>query len=700
MRSLSVQWKITLLAGVGLLATITVLTGLSFYFSAQSQRLVNEQTFSSLREQSQSLVRVQAQRQAIHVKQYLDEAAHRAEMLAQSVLFLKFNAEENYTNSSELRGSINELLRRSVDNFSNIRGAFVVFNPDALDGEDGNYHGANYVGANDTGRFSPYWVTAEDGSAEQTIITESDITAAQRHRFSCSIDQQTACVLRPEYSANQVLISSITTPLIVDGKAIGLLGLDINLSALQSVISDVDSNLFDGSGKVSLLSDDGTIVAWDQSRQRVGSQFNVNDGLPSEMKNWLTNGAEYIGWSADQQWLSAYMPVVLGQSAWGVVIQLPTDKVLAEATALNTHIDALRVESSQVQIVASVVMALVGLIVVLFASAKLVAPIKLLAARLEDIASGEGDLTQRIQLDQQDEVGQLAMWFNRFLDKLQTTMKQVVVAVDEVDTTASEAAKVASNSRDGSQAQFKEVDMVATASEEMTQTAGEVVQHTQTALDAAQQAGEAAIAGQGVIHQSAASMTNLVERMEMAVPVAKELSNSSKNIDEILQVIGGISEQTNLLALNAAIEAARAGEQGRGFAVVADEVRQLASRTQDSVGQIREVIEQLQQGTRSVVAAIEEGNHLAGDTASQVSEAVTSLEQITDSVTAIQTMNEQIMRAAQEQQAVSGEVNRNVSNIRELSESILHQAGSSADISDRLTALAEQQKRLTGQFKV
>ena len=153
MRSLSVQWKITLLAGMSLLATITVLTGLSFYFSSQSQRLVNEQTFSSLREQSQSLVRVQAQRQAIHVKQYLDEAAYRAEMLAQSVLFLKFNAEENYTNSSELRGSINELLRRSVDSFSNIRGAFVVFNPNALDGEDGNYHGADYVGANSTGRF-------------------------------------------------------------------------------------------------------------------------------------------------------------------------------------------------------------------------------------------------------------------------------------------------------------------------------------------------------------------------------------------------------------------------------------------------------------------------------------------------------------------------------------------------------------------
>ena len=175
MRSLSVKWKIALMAGLGLLATVVVLTGLSFYFASQSQQLVSEQVFSTLREKSQLVVQAQAEKQSTTVQQYLDEATHRAEMLAQSVLFLKYNAEENYTNSSELRGSISELLRRTVNEFENIHGAFVVFNPDALDGEDRNYTGADYVGANEQGRFAPYWAKSPSGEAEQFIYSEQQL---------------------------------------------------------------------------------------------------------------------------------------------------------------------------------------------------------------------------------------------------------------------------------------------------------------------------------------------------------------------------------------------------------------------------------------------------------------------------------------------------------------------------------------------
>ena len=160
-------------------------------------------------------------------------------------------------------------------------------------------------------------------------------------------------------------------------------------------------------------------------------------------------------------------------------------------------------------------------------------------------------------------------------------------------------------------------------------------------------------------------MVRLVERMTAAVPVVEELAKNNANITEILTVIEGISEQTNLLALNAAIEAARAGDQGRGFAVVADEVRSLASRTQSSVGEIRQVIEDVQKGTQDVVNAIQDGNDLANDSAQQVERAVSQLNNIFDAISSINDMNSQIVKAAEEQQSVSAEVNQSVSNIRD-----------------------------------
>jgi methyl-accepting chemotaxis protein len=242
--------------------------------------------------------------------------------------------------------------------------------------------------------------------------------------------------------------------------------------------------------------------------------------------------------------------------------------------------------------------------------------------------------------------------------------------------------------------------LVATASEEMTQTASLVVQNAEVAVRAAEKANEVAASGQNVIEQSQAEMIRLVDRMTAAVPVVEELASNNANITEILSVIEGISEQTNLLALNAAIEAARAGEQGRGFAVVADEVRNLASRTQESVGEIRQVIENVQNGTRDVVRAIQDGNDLANDSAAQVQNAAAELSQIFEAIASINDMNSQIVKAAEEQQSVSAEVNQNVSNIRDLSAQILTQAEESEMVSSQIGELSSKQQSLVDQFKV
>ncbi|MFT7682308.1 MAG: methyl-accepting chemotaxis protein [Moritella dasanensis] len=706
MGSLSVQWKITLLSGCCILLVAISLISFTLSSSTSNQEIIQLQTSDSVGEKSEQLLMSEANTQASIVQKYLDEATYRAEMLAESIAFLQYNAEENFTSSDQLRNSVSELLKRSIQNFDNMHAAFTTFLPDTLDGEDGNYANADYVSSNDQGRFSAYWYKNNQNEPTLTIKTEQQINntsqaasgQADNFWYSCSTTNNRTCVIEPylyNESGISQLISTITVPLRKDGEVIAVTGIDLKIDVLQQYALSADQALFSGAGKVQIVSNNGQLIATDGDDYTIGSQ--VND---PQLKQWLANGVTQSQWSSDQQSLTVFMPIKLNAVNWGIVITMPRTSVMADALALNQLIEVQAADSLKIQIVTGVIVTLFGLLIIWFAAVKLVAPIKAVANRLQDIATGEGDLTQRLDVRSRDEIGELATWFNRFLDKIQGTIKEVIETSNAISNTSKQAEEIAEQSRQGCESQFKEVDMVATASEEMTQTSALVLENADRAAEMASQAEKLAQGGQSVVQQSADTMQELVERMAMAVPIATELEQNSGNISSILSVIEGISEQTNLLALNAAIEAARAGEQGRGFAVVADEVRLLASRTHDSVDEIRVVIEDLQSGTRSVTTAISEGNHLALETATQVKQAVESLADISSFVADIQTMNSEIVNAASEQKTVSTEVNGNVANIRDLSQSMLDQSTAAEKVGQNIAQLSSQQQALMGQFKV
>ncbi|MFT5809042.1 MAG: methyl-accepting chemotaxis protein [Moritella dasanensis] len=706
MGSLSVQWKITLLSGCCILLVAISLISFTLSSSTSNQEIIQLQTSDSVGEKSEQLLMSEANTQASIVQKYLDEATYRAEMLAESIAFLQYNAEENFTSSDQLRNSVSELLKRSIQNFDNMHAAFTTFLPDTLDGEDGNYANADYVSSNDQGRFSAYWYKNNQNEPTLTIKTEQQINntsqaasgQADNFWYSCSTTNNRTCVIEPylyNESGISQLISTITVPLRKDGEVIAVTGIDLKIDVLQQYALSADQALFSGAGKVQIVSNNGQLIATDGDDSTIGSP--VND---PQLKQWLANGVTQSQWSSDQQSLTVFMPIKLNAVNWGIVITMPRTSVMADALALNQLIEVQAADSLKVQIITGVIVTLFGLLIIWFAAVKLVAPIKAVANRLQDIATGEGDLTQRLDVRSSDEIGELATWFNRFLDKIQGTIKEVIETSNAISNTSKQAEEIAEQSRQGCESQFKEVDMVATASEEMTQTSALVLENADKAAEMASQAEKLAQGGQSVVQQSADTMQELVERMAMAVPIATELEKNSGNISSILSVIEGISEQTNLLALNAAIEAARAGEQGRGFAVVADEVRLLASRTHDSVDEIRVVIEDLQSGTRSVTTAISEGNHLALETATQVKQAVESLADISSFVADIQVMNSEIVNAASEQKTVSTEVNGNVANIRDLSQSMLDQSTAAEKIGQNIAQLSSQQQALVGQFKV
>ena len=312
----------------------------------------------------------------------------------------------------------------------------------------------------------------------------------------------------------------------------------------------------------------------------------------------------------------------------------------------------------------------------------------------------EGDLAARVEYPYKDELGHIAKAFNCMAEKFHNIVKELQVSVGQLASAAEETSVVTAQTRQGIDEQRSETEQVATAINEMNQTVHDVAHNAVHAAEATRQADESSTEGKVVVDKTIDAIGEIASEVEQAAQVIHELERESENIGSVLDVIKSIAEQTNLLALNAAIEAARAGEQGRGFAVVADEVRTLAGRTQASTAEIEEMITRLQSGASNAVSVMESSKSKTGQGVEQAASAGNALETITTAVDRIAEMNTQIASAAEQQSAVTEEINRNVVNISQIAEQTSTGAVQTAQASDDLSKLASQLNGMIAQFRV
>lgn len=323
-----------------------------------------------------------------------------------------------------------------------------------------------------------------------------------------------------------------------------------------------------------------------------------------------------------------------------------------------------------------------------------------LELRLKDIAEGEGDLTQRVSVLGEDAIDRVGIYFNGFLDAVHSTMKQVAAAVGQLNASSEKMASMTNENKRDILSQKEQVDHAATAITQMSASIRDVAQNASLAAESAQQADTEAKNGNNVVSDTVNAINTLSDVVDKATQVIHKVESDSVSIGAILDVIRGIAEQTNLLALNAAIEAARAGEQGRGFAVVADEVRTLAQRTQESTQEIQQMIEQLQQGTSSAVGVMEQGQEQVKASVEIAVKAGESLRVITASVSKIMDMNTQIAGAAEQQTVVSDEINNNIVSINMVSDKTAEVAQETLTSSEELSMVSSNLQRLVGKFKI
>lgn len=712
-RQLSIQWKISLLSGLCLLSIVALLVGLSLYRMDYTTQLVEASSTQMLNESGKARIEAQGEAQALAISRQFMDAYQYGNGFARQVLFLREQSEKRFLDAFDLREDLTRQVKAALQANPDLLGLSLVFEANALDNKDALFDHQKELGSNDKGRFSLYWSQPTPGTLTSMALPEADLAdtstgpsgQANNSWFSCPRETLKPCIIEPYFykiDGQNVLMTSIVFPLLVNGKLIASLSVDINLNSLQALSKLASKQLYEGQADVSIVSSAGILAGFSKDVSKLAQRLDQVD---------VKNGAQLIKLMAtgDQpqslhgherlKIVTPFKPIP-GSKPWGVLLDVPEKVLVGPAQALQVELETRNRDGALIELSLGSLAAIIGLLLIWLMARSVTRPILGVANMLEDIASGEGDLTRRLAYDKKDELGKLAGWFNRFLDKLQPIIAEVKHSVQDARNTADQSAAIATQTSAGMEQQYRQVDQAATASHEMSATAQDVARSAAQAAQAARDADEATRQGLTIIDRTTASIDVLAADMNVAMTQVEGLAANSEKIGSVLEVIRAIAEQTNLLALNAAIEAARAGEAGRGFAVVADEVRNLARRTQESVEETRQVIEQLQVGTQEVVSSMSNSHRQAQGSVEQVSQAVTALQQIGDAVTVITDMNLQIASAAEEQSAVAEEINSNVATIRDVTESLSEQANESARVSQSLNTLANQQQTLMDQFRV
>ena len=327
-------------------------------------------------------------------------------------------------------------------------------------------------------------------------------------------------------------------------------------------------------------------------------------------------------------------------------------------------------------------------------------PLSHMLALVTDVAQGEGDLTKRLDASAKDELAEISRMFNFFIEKLHGIISNVSSTTSQVATAANQLQATAEQIATGAEEVAAQSGTVATAGEEMSATSGDIAQNCQLASEGSRMASDAAVSGAKVVDETISVMNNIAERVKNSARAVESLGSRSDQIGQIVGTIEDIADQTNLLALNAAIEAARAGEQGRGFAVVADEVRALAERTTRATREIGEMIKSIQQETKSAVIAMEEGVVEVGKGSDKAASSGRALENILDQINSVTSQIHQVATAAEEQTATTSEISNNMHQITEVVTQTARGAHESATAATQLSQISNDLKHIVGQFKL
>jgi len=700
---LSIQQRFSLWAGLSLLAVVLVTALIGVWQFGSIKQTLSEQSREATEQQAQDYLQVLAQDTAAQLRMPLERALHTAQANAAVM-----QAVVNDSAIDDKRSLALRMLEQTLALNTDFLGAYVAFEPNGLDGSDFLFRDS--LGSNARGRFLPYIVRSDTDTfavenlegLEDTTVDDNGVRAGEY--YLCSKDSGSSCVIDPylyPIDGEQVLLTSLVAPVMANGRFIGISGIDISAAFLQSVITDVAAALYQGAGQTLLVSPRGVIAGHSHQPEMIGQNLSVLDNsLKEALLAVSTAGQSRILQQQDQFIVLSPFNMPGSKQSWVTYLAVPESEVLAAVAEQEQFLERAQKTFIVSTSVLGLILALIGIGIVWLVARSSIKPLSEMTTLVASIAEGEGDLTQQLDIKRQDETGKLSGFLNIFIGKLRKLIQQLIPLGENVSELSAEGRQISEQTRSQMVQQQQLLEEMVSAVTEMAASAQQIAGNADRTSQFVSKANESSQSGAGLVKRTSESIHVVSNSVQESASAMLDLEKNSDAIVSILSVIQGIAEQTNLLALNAAIEAARAGEQGRGFAVVADEVRALASRTQVATVDIQDKLSVLQKGSRQAAASMQLSGQKVTETVDLARAAESALKDIQQAIMEVTEMTFQIASATEEQSAVCEDVSKNLTKVSHLVEGTTEGAIHLSQVGNQLDEAANSLKQQLASFKV
>lgn len=687
MKSSSLRIKLMAASLIMLLAMALVLSINVNRALNNSGVILSERTQADLKAAVYDQLKAESTGYGNKVASYIN-SAYQVPMAMKSIIEASINSAQNPLSRSQ----ISLLIQAQLAANTNISSMYTQFEANGYDNNDLAYQdsSADYNALN-TGSLEVYWVRDRqkklvqfriENSQEKYATTLNEFGTREAEWYLCAKDNKKPCAMEPYmYEIEEgysELMTSLTAPILINNQFQGVVGVDVNLPNFQTLTEELSQSLFSGAAKVTLLSETGLIVGSSHYFEKTARPF--KEALPkyADVYRQLTDENNILETEANFV-INKSIDIVASGNQWHFIIELPKKIALARASALVSELEDSFTSINTQQIVLALIVTLIATFIMTLIIKSIVQPLYELRNRIDNLASADGDLTQQLKLNTHAELIALSGGFNLFLQKLRDMINELKNVSHEVRDSSATSEQISRDTNQQTSQQQLEISSVVTATNEMSATSHEVARLAQSTADGAKKSQDIIKKSQAALSIAVDGVRNLANDMGDASQSISQVAARSEDITRIIDVIKAIAEQTNLLALNAAIEAARAGEQGRGFAVVADEVRSLASKTQNSTDEINSMIQSLQLEVSKAVTIIDNSTTKAEESVEQTHQAFTSLNEVVETTDTINDNADQVAAAAEEQSQVAEEINKNLTII--------------GDAADTLAQLSEQSQQ-------